>query len=432
MKRKTISAALMALTVVSLSACQEAGHSLGKVGGISYEDGILSYEAVEGAEGYEISFAHLGEIVFEDRITDTSIDVEGLALEGSIVFSVSAYAGNASGEKSQYEFTVLSVFGDVVFEAEDYLSNYGTGKEQCNYRNNILASNGAYVGGIDDAGQGVYIHYLCPVAGTYAFEAHYATAMPPAHNDVWVNGAYQARFDYTVNTGWGGDTFSPETAEVEIALQQGWNTISVMKNGDASDTWGSFTELDYFVLKGDASTYNADDLISYGRYPEVYRLEAEMGSPRRKNKDIGIYECKNPCIASGGGFTYSNGFLMGNIESNYDGVEWQFNSPYKAKYQVSIAYASGEFEGSSLASPSFVVTQEEVGLTKNVDFLEHEIRTIRELPYTGWNVVTVAEQTAEITLEQGKNFIYCLKLDAAESGFFQIDYIDISLMEEIE
>lgn len=422
----------IALTsVCALTACQK-NVTLGKVGNIRYEDGVLSYDEVEHAEGYDVVFSHAGEVVFEDRISDTSIDVESLGLEGNITFSVSAYLGSTKGEKTVYEFTVLTAFGDIVFEAEDYLANYGTGKEQCNFRNNILAHNGAYVGGIDDAGQGIYINYLCPIAGTYTLESYYTTDMPIAHDDVWVNGKFQAKYDYTAKTGWGGDTYNAEKAEVQITLEEGWNTISVMKNGDSTDNWGSFVELDYFVLKGNGEKYNVDDLAKYGPRPSAYRLEAEMGSPRRKNQDIGLYECKNPCIAQTEENQYSNGFLMGNIESNYDGVEWQFNSPVKATYQVKIAYASGAFEGSSEASPSFIVTQEEVGLTKNIDFLDHEIKTIEHLPYTGWNQVAVAEKTVEITLEQGKNFIYCLKLDSVGSGFFQIDYVDLTFVREIE
>ena len=71
------------------------------------------------------------------------------------------------------------------------------------------------------------------------------------------------------------------------------------------------------------------------------------------------------------------------------------------------------------------MTQEEVGLVKNADFADYEQKTLASLPYTGWDTVALSEQTAEITLEQGKNFIYCLLLDSADSGFFQIDYIEL-------
>ena len=189
----------------------------------------------------------------------------------------------------------------------------------------IHAGEVAYVGGLDDAGQGVYINYLCPVAGTFAFDAYYCMdevgGFKTAHNDVWVNGEYQTRLDFTELTGWGGDKFNAAKTTAEITLKKGWNTISVMKNGDASDNWGGFAELDYFVINGNGDKYNADDLVQYGVSPSAYRLEAEMGSPRRKNPENNLYECKNPAIAGGGEFTYSNNFLLGNIESNYDGVE---------------------------------------------------------------------------------------------------------------
>lgn len=405
--------------------------TLPAVTNIKFEDGILSFDAVIGAEGYNIKFTQNGELLYEDKIQDTAIDTESLGFEGEIDFEVNAYKGTEVGEVSKFSFVALSVFDDIIFEAEDYLANYGTGKAQCNYRNNAAAHNGAYVGGIDDAGQGVYINYLCPVAGTFTFECWYTTDMPVAHDDVWVNGEFQARYDFTEKTGWGGATYEAAKAEVEITLKKGWNTIAVYKNGNSSDNWGSFVELDYFVLKGDGSKYNSSDLKEFGEHPNWYRLEAEMGSPRRKNNASGTYECKNPAIVEKNGKKFSNGFILGNIESNYDGVEWQFHSVVKGKYEVKIAYASGQFDGSKPAAPSFVTTQTEVGLTKNVDFLDYDIKTMNNLPYSNWDDIVVAEQTVEIELEQGKNFIYCLLLDKVNSGFFQIDYIDIRLVEEL-
>ena len=60
---------------------------------------------------------------------------------------------------------------------------------------------------------------------------------------------------------------------------------------------------------------------------------------------------------------------------------------------------------------------------------------MNELPYTGWNNVQVSEESVEITLEQGKNFINCLLLEDlnnVNSGFFQIDYVDMKFLSEIE
>ena len=408
------------------------GPKVGAVQNITFEEGILSFDAVENAEGYYIKFTQGGELIYEDRITDTVIDTDSLGFEGEIDFEVSAFIGDKYGEVTTYTFIALSTFEDVIFEAEDYLANYGTGKAQCNYRNNPAASNGAYVGGIDDAGQGIYINYLCPVAGTYVFECHYATDEPVAHDDVWVNGVKQARYDFTEKTGWGGSTFITAKAEVEITLVKGWNSIAVYKNGNSTDNWGSFVELDYFVLKGDGSKYSVEELKEFGEEPPYYRLEAEMASPRRKNVGSGTFECKNPAIVDKGSGKFSNGFIMGNIESNYDGLEWQFHALNKGKYEVTIAYAAGQFDGSLKARPSFVVTQTEVGLNKNVDFFDYDIKSMEELEYTGWDNIVIAEEKIILDLEQGKNFIYCLKLDTANSGIFQVDYIDVRLVEVVE
>ena len=45
------------------------------------------------------------------------------------------------------------------------------------------------------------------------------------------------------------------------------------------------------------------------------------------------------------------------------------------------------------------------------------------------NYPVLAEETIELTLEKGDNFIYCIKLD--NSGFFQIDYCDLTFVEEV-
>ncbi len=430
--KKAISIVLVALFVLcTFVACSNGGVKIAPVSNIVFENGVVSFDKAEGATSYDIVIKHRGETVYEDSVTDTSIDIDSIGVAGNLTISIVACNGKAKSDAVEYPFTVLSTFGNVELEAEDYLTNFGTGKAGSNFRNNPLAHKGAYVGGIDDAGQGVYINYLCPVAGTFDFTVYYCHEGAGAHQDMWVNGEYQTRIDYTKNTGWGGSRFDAANTTVKITLVKGWNTISIMKNGDASDNWGDYAELDYFVIHGDGSEYNVDDLAQYGETPAYYRLEAEMGSPRCKNKVSNMYQCKNPPIAQADGFVYSNGFIIGNIESNYDGVEWQFNSPVKAKYQVKIAYASGSFDGSQPARPSFIVTQKEVGLAKGVDFNDMTKVTFDALPYTGWGNVAVAEQTIEIVLEAGKNFIYCLKLDSVDCGIFQLDYIDISFVEEV-
>lgn len=49
----------------------------------------------------------------------------------------------------------------------------------------------------------------------------------------------------------------------------------------------------------------------------------------------------------------------------------------------------------------------------------------------GWDKIAVATQKVEIELEAGKNFIYLLKMDSADSGIFQVDYIDATFVSEL-
>ena len=438
--KKIYTLLFVAVASSTVLACSNNGQNetkpeeikLDDVTGFKYEEGILSFDSVTGATNYEYVFSHKGEEVYKDILDVTSVDIEALGLEGNIDLSVTALCENGKSDPSTYKFIVLSTFSDVVFEAENYLYNFGTGKSDSNFRNNPLASNGAYVGGLDDAGHGIYINYLCPFEGDYKIEScycyHKTSSITEAHHDIWVNGQYASKFIYTEDTGWGGATFNPAKTNTTIHLIKGWNTISIMKNGTSSDNWGDFAEIDYITLYGNSEQYNVDDLDTYGIRPATYRLEAEMGSPRRKFPN-GLYQCKNPCIVEDSDHKYSNGFIMGNIENKYDGVEWHFDSPVAAKYSIKIAYAAGMFEGCKPAKPSFIVTNAAIGLQKNIDFLDYEIKQMDELEYTGWNNPVVAEQSFELTLQQGDNFIYCLLMN--DSGFFQIDYCDLTFVEEV-
>ena len=47
------------------------GPKVGVVQNITFEEGILSFDPVENAEGYYIKFTQDGELVYEDKITDT-------------------------------------------------------------------------------------------------------------------------------------------------------------------------------------------------------------------------------------------------------------------------------------------------------------------------------------------------------------------------
>ena len=403
--------------------------SIGEVQSLTFhqETGMITFDPIVGVDGYHVTFSMDGQLALESDILETEIDTNDLGLSGEIHFEVCGYIGTRRGKVSSLDFSLPKVMEDVLFEAEDYLANFGTGKgNNSNFRNNPLAHGGAYVGGIDDAGQGVFINYLCPIADRYELDLYYLCEEVPGHLSVYVNGTFSARYTCPKNTGYGGDgIFDPDLAKVFVDRKQGWNTIMVCKEGDTTDNYGSFVEMDYFVLKSNGKTYNPSDMKAYGEEPPPWRLEAEMGSPRHKNTKTNAFESKNTCIKSPDEYQFSNAYLMGNLDSNYDGVEWQFNAKKAGKYEVTIAYATA-MEG--CVASFFTTEMEPVDLAHSADFKRMEASTI-ELPKTaGWDCVEVAKTTCTIDLAFDKTFIYCVNMNAASTEgnhIYQIDYIDM-------
>ena len=68
MKPKII-VGIMSITLMAaaLTACGSSA-KLTEVSGIDYSDGVISYTEVAAAEGYNVSFIHAGEVVYEDKI----------------------------------------------------------------------------------------------------------------------------------------------------------------------------------------------------------------------------------------------------------------------------------------------------------------------------------------------------------------------------
>lgn len=408
--------------------------SIGIVKNVEINNSIITYNAVDGASGYRFSFIdEKGKTLYKEyNFNKTSINCSLLGLEGNLTFEVAAIKDNKYGPTTKLYIELLTCFDKVEFEAEDYLYNFGTGKAESNFRNNSMAHRGAYVGGIDDCGQGIYINYLCPFDGTYNFDAYYITNEPIALNGVYVNGIKQATYVFDKKSEWGNiSNFNTNIATVSISLKRGWNTISVMKEGDASNNYGSYAELDYFVLHGDERYYNRSDLeIEFGTKPDKYRLEAEMGSPRKKNI-INVFECKNPAIIQDNTYKYSNGYLIGGLDNRYDGVEWQMFVDEETTYKIDIGYASDQDN----AYATFYITQKEIALSHGADFLDMGGTRI-DLGKYGWNNVKHLETDKTITLKPGKNFIYCLKMEPTPKKtsenpnpenicIFQLDYIDL-------
>lgn len=133
----------------------------------------------------------------------------------------------------------------VILEAEDYASNSKL------IRYNPLYSNGAYVGGIDDCGNGIKFRYFAYTTGTRTIEINYSTANTNPFMHLHVNGEFVTKVIFDTNTGWGTDgILNRATISVDVPTTAGWNDIDLIKEGTEQDNpqWGGNVELDYIKI----------------------------------------------------------------------------------------------------------------------------------------------------------------------------------------
>jgi hypothetical protein len=105
------------------------------------------------------------------------------------------------------------------------------------------ASNGSYVGGIDDPGNSVQFTVTVPSAGEYRAELGYANGSGGLSTlGLSVNGAAKATVPFARTESWG--QFSRNIVTVPVTLTSGTNTIRVAKPA----TGGGYVQLDYLRL----------------------------------------------------------------------------------------------------------------------------------------------------------------------------------------
>ena len=408
---------LLTLLVCFCASCDSGTRKLDDVANLSFEDELITFDEVEGAEYYAFDFYREGELVFQDEVDFNMYDLAGVSLDGGeYSVRVTAVSSKAFSEGKFIDVVVLSTVDDVIFEAENGLYNWGSTTTSC-YRNNPLAHEGAYVGGLDDAGQGLYFYYFNYIAGEYDFECYYTTALENCQVEVVVNGKAQGVFKCDEVNGWGGlGVFDTSCATTKIYLEQGWNTINIIKNGNVFNDYGGFVELDYFILKGTEAKYNVADYANYDTtYPPYIRLEAELGCPL---KIIGGYQTiKNPAIANS---NCSNGFILGAMDEIGDGVEWHFRCDYSGKYEIKVAYAHDNLDTENTTISFFLGTKRNFKKDRKDMKLDAGI---------GWENVLINSTTIIYELEEGQEyFIYATKQEGSCS--FQIDYIDLIYLGE--
>ena len=395
--------------------------TLVSVSNVSFEDNILAFDNVLNAEGYVLEFYKEDVKVFEERISSNALDVTTYNLAGTYTVKIQPYNGTYTAEFVDHTFTILSVVADVKLEAERNMLNFAK-----QYKDNALASGGAYAGSIDNCGQGFYINYFNYVAGDFTLEAYYMTASVGSFHGVYINGVKQGRLDYTENTGWGtAERIAPACATLTITLTKGWNTICILKDGTQSENWGGWAEMDYFIIKGTNATYNIDDYSEYNLdAPDTYRLEAELGGHIKRYYEGDNAKWYADTIVPGAVAGTSHGYRVAGIDNYGQGLEWYLECRRAGKYRVTVSFAHA-YEANCSKIYFYHSTTHLREQMMTIEYLQtNYLKGILDLDAgSGWDNYQVNSITLELELSEGDNFIYVTK---DSEYYFQLDYIDLT------
>ncbi len=366
-------------------------NQLNAVENIRYENNQILWDGVDGADVYHVTIYKAELVVVDEDADETSIAFVDQAgyYDVYITAKDSSEVMNDSGE-AMTTISVLSEAETIIIEAEDGALNDGM------YKGNELASGGAYVGGIDNVGQGIMLMVLVPAEGDYLLDVFYSTGFPPSAHEVFINGVSQGKVTYTTNTGWGGEGYYvSDFSQIVVSLDSGYNEIVIQKTNE-SDNW---TELDKVVLTPNGSLfYNVDDLDDV-EIP-VYTLQAEWANMIGGNIGIRVNEVA------------SNGAYVGGIDNVGDGIKFRFFAVETGTYTMTIKYTTG------------------------VDNPQHEV-FVGETSYgkviytqnTGWGGIGFypnAAITIQIDLVEGENSISILKTGETDQ-WVELDMVMLEL-----
>ena len=379
---------------------------------LRYNNQVIYFDLVNEASAYHLEIVHQDQLIFAKDIQINQYDVETLNLIGTNTVFVTAYNTQKKSNKAELEFVITNIDTDTLYEGEHGLLNYGDNNFS-NYRNNPLAHNGAYAGGIDDCGNGLHFDHYSYLEGKRNFEIFYTTDVENSWHDIYVNGEKQARAVYTEKTGWGSvDNFSPRKTTVEITLKAGWNIVELVKIGVSSDNpkWGGFAEIDYVVIKGSGEEYTVNEEKSI----PTYKLQAEMGTAIKWDEDNQAWTTKNPPVYYANA---SNLYMVGNIDNEGEGVDIHFNAPKRGYYTLQMAYAHNN--DADIDTFATITTSEAPRLRVKLLLPEKK----------GWGEPVLSELSDPIELAQDGNHIYIKK--SGDTGSFEIDYILLTYCGEI-
>lgn len=283
---------------------------------------------------------------------------------------------------------------DVRLEAE----NGSLGATNLSIKENELASEGKYIGGLNDCAQGLFFIHYAPVGGEHDVEIAYFTNQPGSKHELLVNGVATSVV-YEEDTGLGENITKVGNVTVNVTLQQGYNTISLSKKGADWDNpkYGGYAEVDYLEIKGTQQTFDKDAL----KYEiDELKIEAELGK---------INSSAFPVPIDGNA---SNGYVVGEINAVGNGAEFHFNFPVEGRYELKIAY--GKDAG---ARPVDITLDEQ---TFNYSLEDYEGQA--------WNNFHLSNTAATFDLTKGN---HVLKIARGEnSNWFCFDYIVLTKVAE--
>ena len=366
------------------------------VSNLQFEDNTLSFDAAEGISEYRVILSKGTDILLNQVITGTSLEIPA-AIHGeninAQVFAKKGFFEATQGSELLINPGVIND-KDVRLEAEDALLG------EKHYSADAQASGGAYGLGFDQRGEGMYFRYYAYEAGERDVDIAYATGMANSRMDIRIGlGTPQAVY-FTENTGWFGDShvFAIKTVKVELTL--GWNDIFLYKNGTSTDNpqWGGYVQIDYIDVKGTKKNFDVSELTDL--VCTTYKLEAEFGN----------YQCTNAVPNMDEPSYFSLAFL-GEQNTAGDGVTYKFKVDQAGTYNIKF-YCGG---------PGAVKTDMYVNGEKITD-AEQEYYTIQT--GSGWNVVA-ADPGFNVELNAGWNTLQLAR--RSDGDWICIDYAIITL-----
>jgi hypothetical protein len=256
------------------------------------------------------------------------------------------------------------------YEAEKATVNQAT------VYSNSNASNGSYVGGINNSGSYVQFNVNVAAAGTYNMEIRYANGgTAGSTNLLSVNGGSSSTITYPVTGGW-LSTGSNGTVKASVNLNAGSNTIQLAKGTN-------YAEIDYIQLTP--------------VQPFGLRLEAEKATVNHAVVDTSSYT--------------SGQYFVGGIDYADSYVQFTAVVPTAGTYNMDIGYANGTSGHSTqlLSINGGAASTLTYGSTGNWS---------KHMPNYGARRI----KSVPVTLHAGSNTI---RLTHGGTGYAELDYIEL-------